>query len=143
METTDLSPITVATTVNASVEKAWEVFNEPEHIKQWAFASDDWHVPHSENDLRVGGKLKTTMAAKDGSFSFDFEGTYTKVELHHTIEYALGDGRTIKVIFEPADDNTTKVTETFDPETTHPREMQQGGWQAILDNYNKQVETSA
>jgi uncharacterized protein YndB with AHSA1/START domain len=142
METPDLSPITVETVVNVSVEKAWEVFNEPEQIKKWAFASDDWHAPYSENDLRTGGKVKTTMAAKDGSMSFDFEGTYTNVEPNSIIEYALGDGRTVKVVFE-AQGSTTKVTETFDPEGTHPREMQQGGWQAILNNYKKQAEISA
>lgn len=141
METPDLSPITVETVVNVPVEKAWEVFTEPEHIKNWAFASDDWHAPYSENDLRTGGKFKNTMAAKDGSFSFDFEGTYTNVEPHRLIEYALGDGRKVSVVFEPQE-NATKVTETFDPESTNPREMQQGGWQAILNNYKKQAEAS-
>jgi uncharacterized protein YndB with AHSA1/START domain len=142
METPDLSPITVETVVNVPVDKAWEVFNEPEQIKKWAFASDDWHAPYSENDLRTGGKIKTTMAAKDGSMSFDFEGTYTHVVPNSIIEYALGDGRTVKVVFE-AQGDATKVTETFDPEGTHPREMQQGGWQAILNNYKKQAEISA
>ncbi|WP_233268810.1 SRPBCC domain-containing protein [Mucilaginibacter lacusdianchii] len=79
------------------------------------------------------------MAAKDGSFSFDFEGTYTKVEPNRLLEYILGDGRKVNVLFE-ATGNTTKVVETFDPESTHPREMQQGGWQAILNNYKKQAE---
>jgi uncharacterized protein YndB with AHSA1/START domain len=141
MQTPELSPIIVETTVNASLKKAWEVFNEPEHIKQWAFASDDWYVPYSENDLRVGGKIKSTLAAKDGSFSFDFEGTYTRVEPHHTVEYVLGDGRTVKITFEAIGD-TTKVTETFDPESSNPREMQQGGWQAMLNNFKKHAEAS-
>ena len=131
-----LAPITVQTTVQIPVEKAWLYWNQPEHITKWSFASDDWHSPFSENKLEVGKSFKTTMAAKDGSMSFDFEGVYTAIELNKRIEYELADGRKVKVIFETAGDATV-ITETFDPETTNPVEMQQGGWQAILDNFSK------
>ena len=85
--------ITVEATVNAPVEKVWQYWTEPKHIMQWNSASDDWHTPKSENDLRVGGKFSATMAAKDGSFSFDFWGIYDVVESNHRIEYTMGDGR--------------------------------------------------
>ncbi|MGX5816694.1 SRPBCC family protein [Chitinophaga lutea] len=130
------TPITVETIVNQPVEKAWNIFNQPEHITQWCFASEDWHAPRAENDLRAGGKIKTRMEAKDGSFGFDFEGEYTNVKEHQTIDYVLGDGRKVHIVFTP-EGNTTKVTETFDPEDTHSEDMQRGGWQAILDNYRK------
>ncbi len=86
METKNNS-ITVETTVKATPEKVWEIFTDPKHIVNWCNASDDWHAPHAENDLRVGGHFKTTMAAKDGSFSFDFEGDYTNVKQFEIIEY--------------------------------------------------------
>lgn len=141
METAERTAITVEAVVKAPVDKVWTYWNGPEHITKWAFASDDWHVPSSENDLRTDGKFKTTMAAKDGSFSFDFEGVYTNVQTNKVIEYVMGDGRKVKVVFE-AKGNETKVTETFDPESENPIEMQRGGWQAILDNFKKYTEAN-
>jgi len=135
--------ITVEVTVNAPVEKVWASMNDPKHITQWCFASDDWHAPKSENDVRAGGQLKTTMAAKDGNFSFDFLATYTKVEDYKTIEYVIADGRQVKVDFEKISDKQTKVIETFEMENTHPEEMQRGGWQAILTNFKKHTESLA
>ncbi|WP_316738884.1 SRPBCC family protein [Pedobacter aquatilis] len=134
-----MEKITVETLVNAPVDKVWTYWSEPERIKEWTFASSDWHAPYAENDLKTDGKFKTTMAAKDGSFSFDFEGIYTNVEKHKKIEYALGDGRTVQITFEAIDD-TTKIVETFDPETQNSIEMQRGGWQSILDNFKKYTE---
>ncbi|WP_316794427.1 SRPBCC family protein [Pedobacter frigoris] len=133
--------ITVENTVNAPVAKVWEAWTNPEHITKWSFASDDWHTPYADNDIRTGGKFKSTMAAKDGSMSFDFEGVYSNVEEHKLIEYAMADGRKVKITFTDEGD-TTKVVESFDAENTNPIEMQQGGWQAILDNFKKYTETS-
>lgn len=141
METMTKKAITIQATVNAPVDKVWKYWNEPAHIMKWAFASDDWHAPKAENDLRVDGKFSTTMAAKDGSFSFDFGGVYTKVEKHKAIEYILGDGRTVKITFF-SEGNQTKVVETFDPENENPEDMQQAGWQAILDNFRKYTESN-
>lgn len=139
METLKRTKITVQTTINAPVEKVWNYWNEPQHITQWCAASDDWHAPFAENDLRDNGVFKTTMAAKDGSFSFDFAGQYTKVEPYKAIEYIMGDGRTVQIIFA-VHGNTTRVTETFDAETENPIEMQRGGWQSILENFKAYVE---
>ncbi|MCO6474453.1 MAG: SRPBCC domain-containing protein, partial [Melioribacteraceae bacterium] len=58
--------------VSADVKKVWNYYNSPEHITNWNFASDDWHCPSAENNLRIGGKLKSRMEAKDGTFGFDF-----------------------------------------------------------------------
>ncbi len=139
METADKTAITVKTTVNAPVAKVWKYWNEPQHITNWAFASDDWHAPHAENNLREGGKFKTTMAAKDGSMSFDFEGIYTNIEDQKLIEYTIADGRTVKIVFVDNEDET-KIVETFEAEDTNPEEMQRSGWQAILDSFKKYVE---
>jgi len=141
MATENTTPITIEATVNAPVDKVWECWNNPDHITKWAFASPDWHAPKADNDLRVGGTFSTTMAAKDGSMSFDFGGTYTAIEQNKLIEYSIADGRKVKILFE-ADGDKTKITETFDPEGTNPIEMQKGGWQAILDNFKKHAEES-
>ena len=138
METTKTS-ITVQTTVEAPVEKVWNSWTKPEHITQWNSASDDWHTPQASNDLRVGGKFSATMAARDGSASFDFEGVYSNVKPNQLIEYVMSDGRTVKVAFE-ASGNKTHVKETFDAENENPIELQRGGWQAILDNFKKYTE---
>jgi len=142
METTTnaVTKITVETTVNAPVEKVWKTWNEPQHIKNWCAASDDWHAPKAENDLRTGGTFSTRMEAKDGSFGFDFGGVYDNVKKNELIEYTMGDGRQVQVTFSPAGDQT-KIVETFDAEATNPVEMQRGGWQAILDNFKKYTES--
>lgn len=131
--------ITVKSTINASIDKVWEFWTLPEHITKWSFASMDWHTPYAENDLREGGKFKSTMAAKDGSMSFDFEGEYTLVEKNKAIEYVMADGRKVEIIFTAAS-NGVEITESFDPETQNPEEMQRGGWQAILDNFKSYAE---
>jgi uncharacterized protein YndB with AHSA1/START domain len=131
--------ITVETTVQAPVEKVWEYWTEPTHIKKWNSASDDWHTPIAENDLRAGGKFLSRMEAKDGSFGFDFGGIYDEVKLHEVIAYTLGDERKVKITFI-SQGNDTKVIETFDTEKTNPIEMQEAGWQAILDNFKKYSE---
>lgn len=140
METTERTAITVEATVNAPIAKVWEAWTNPEHITQWCQASSDWHAPYAENDVRKDGKFKTTMAAKDGSVSFDFEGTYTDVQPGKLIEYVIGDGRKVRIIFNQ-EGEATKVTETFEAETTNPLEMQRGGWQAILDNFKAHAES--
>lgn len=135
-----MNPITVQTIVNAPMEKVWEFWNEPQHIMNWAFASEDWEAPAAHNDLQIGGKFVTTMAAKDKSVSFDFSGMYTKVNNHETIEYTMDDGRKVSIKFATTPDGI-QVTETFDPENENPEELQRAGWQAILDNFKKYVES--
>ena len=140
METTQRTQVTIDTTINANVETVWQCWTSPEHITQWNNASDDWHTPRATNDLRVGGKFNSRMEAKDGSEGFDFEGVYTQVELHHFFAYEMSDGRKVSVTFDGHGDHT-HVTETFDAEDTNPVEMQRQGWQAILDNFRKYVES--
>lgn len=134
-----MEKITVETTIEAPVAKVWQYWSTPEHITKWTFASSDWHAPYAENDLRKDGTFKTTMAAKDGSVSFDFEGVYADVDEHKYIAYDLADGRTVQITFD-SDGKQTKVIETFDAENQNPIEMQSGGWQSILDNFKKYVE---
>jgi uncharacterized protein YndB with AHSA1/START domain len=131
--------ITVQNTIKASINKVWEFWTLPEHITKWNNASPDWHTPYAENDLRTGGRFKSTMAAKDGSMSFDFEGEYTLVKTNEVIEYVMADGRKVKITFLETADGIA-VTESFDPETENPEEMQRGGWQAILDNFKNYTE---
>lgn len=141
METQQTTVITVENTINAPVDKVWEFWSKPEHITQWSNASDDWHTPKAENDLRTGGKFLSRMEAKDGSFGFDFGGVYDEVRNNEYIEYTMGDGRKVKITFS-TNGNTTKVVESFEAETTNSVEMQRGGWQAILDNFKKYAEAN-
>ena len=122
MSTQEKTIITVENTIDAPIEKVWEYWTKPEHIIQWNNASGDWHTPRAENDLRVGGKFVSRMEAKDGSFGFDFGGAYDAVTTNEYIEYTLGDSRKVKIIFK-ADGNKTKVTESFEAESTHPIEV--------------------
>jgi len=141
METAEKTTITVAATVNAPIQKVWDLWTKPAHVVKWNNASDDWHTPSAENDLRPGGKFSYRMEAKDGSFGFDFAGIYDDVVEHERIDYTLGDGRKVEVLFA-ADGNSTLVKETFGAENVNPIEMQRGGWQAILDSFKKYAEAN-
>lgn len=133
--------ITVETVISAPVEKVWDCYTGPAHIMQWNQASPDWHCPAASNDLRPGGKFSSTMAAKDGSFSFDFWGIYDEVDTHKKIVYTMGDGRKADVLFTK-NENDTRVTVIFEPETENSLELQQGGWQAILNSFKMYTESS-
>lgn len=130
--------ITVQTTVAAPIAQVWRAYTTPADIVKWNAASDDWHTTKATVDLREGGAFSSRMEAKDGSFGFDFAGTYTKLIEHKLIAYAFGD-RNAEVHFEPGP-NGVVVRVVFDPETMHPVEQQQQGWQAILDNFKRHVE---
>ncbi len=132
--------ITVAATVNAPVAKVWKVWNTPSDIMQWNTPDPSWHTPSSENDLRIGGKFKNRMEAKDGRFGFDFEGTYDEVIPNQEITYTLGDGRKATTLFAEQG-GKTQLTTTFDSETENDPEFQKQGWQSILNSFVKYVET--
>jgi len=137
----EATKITVSTTVNVPVEKAWQLWSEPAHIVKWNSASEDWHTPKAENDLRTGGKFSSRMEAKDGSMGFDFGGEYSDVQPHKKIAYGMSDGRKVDISFE-ANGNQTTIHQTFDAETQNPVEMQRGGWQSIMDNFKKYAEAN-
>ena len=129
--------ISVDVLVAAPIASVWSAYVTPDDIVQWNAASDDWHTTKSSVDLRPGGAFSSRMEAKDGSFGFDFEGTYTNVIEHELIEYAFGD-RTASVTFVQQDDGV-RVTVEFDAEEENEPELQRQGWQAILDNFAKHV----
>lgn len=139
MEISEPTKVTVQAVVEAPIEKVWRYWTEPEHITKWNQASEDWHAPRAENDLRVGGTFLTRMEAKDGSMGFDFGGVYDLVKEHEQIGYTIGDGRRVDIAFADQGD-TTKVVQTFDAETANPVEMQQAGWQAILNHFKAYTE---
>ncbi len=132
--------ITVRALINAPVQKVWEYWTNPQHIIHWNNASPDWHTPRAVNDLRAGGKFVSRMEARDGSMGFDFSGKYNKVKHQKIIELTLDDDRKVQVRFDP-DGNKTMITEVFDAEQENTVELQKTGWQAILDNFKKYVET--
>ncbi|WP_316784964.1 SRPBCC family protein [Pedobacter frigiditerrae] len=133
--------VTVEATVNAPVEKVWKAWNTPSDIIKWNTPDPSWHTPSSENDLRVGGKFKNRMEAKDGSFGFDFEGVYDSVILNQEITYTMGDGRQATTLFTEEGGKTHLAT-TFDTETQNDPEFQKQGWQFILNNFVKYVEST-
>lgn len=142
METQEKTIVTVESLVNAPVEKVWEYWVEPQHITRWNCASDDWHSPRAENDVRTGGNFNIRMEAKDGSMGFDFAGTYDNVKPNEYIEYTLGDGRKVQIAFI-AKGKSTQVIESFEAENQHPVEFQKSGWQSILDNFKKYSEANS
>lgn len=134
-----MEPITVQNTIEAPIENVWALWTDPAHVKNWNFASNDWHCPRANSDFVVGGEFHYIMAAKDGSVEFDFCGTFTKIIDQSAIQIFLEDGREMNLQFI-TEGQATKVIETFEPEEVNSLELQKQGWQAILDNFKAYVE---
>lgn len=139
MEKSERTSVTITANVNAPVSKVWEYWTAPEHITKWNNASEDWHSPRADNDVKTGGKFNIRMEAKDGSQGFDFGGVYDNVKPIELIEYTMGDGRKVSATFKE-NGGTTEIIQTFEAEETHPVDFQRAGWQAILDNFKKYTE---
>jgi len=134
--------ISIETTVDAPTEQVWNAWITPDDIKKWNFASEDWSCPDAQIDFTVGGKFRYRMEAKDGSMGFDFEGEFTSINECKSIEYALDDGRRVRIVFSETEQGI-RVVETFQAEDEHSAEQQKQGWQSILDNFKKHVEATA
>lgn len=132
--------IIVTTMVQAPINTVWYHYTRPEAIMVWNTASEDWHTPSAQVDLRVGGTFCSRMEAKDGSMGFDFAGTYTAVDPPTHLAYTFG-GRVAQVYFETTEAGTS-VTVSFDAEEVNDPEMQRAGWQAILDNFARYCEAA-
>lgn len=139
MATKTKQTITIEATVNTTVERAWELYNTPEHVKLWNNASPDWHTPKAENNLVNGGKFSYRMEARDGSFGFYFSGTYNEIIPHKLLEYTIDDGRKVNVHFEESNEQTI-ITVKFETEDLNSAELQREGWQAILNNFKNYAE---
>ncbi|WP_100611871.1 SRPBCC family protein [Confluentibacter lentus] len=133
--------ITIKANVKSSAKKVWELWTNPKHIVKWNTASEDWHTPRAENDLRVGGQFLSRMEAKDGSFGFDFIGIYDEVEPLKRIAYTMEDGRKAEIDFKENQESVEIIT-VFDAESQNPIDMQRTGWQAILDNFKIYAESN-
>lgn len=117
----------VRVVVNSTLEKVWEAWIDPAQIMHWNFAADTWHCPAAHADFRVGGSYAATMAAKDGSFSFEFGGVYLAIDPMKKLSVDLGADRFLEVYFEETEEGVC-VTERFTPEEENPYEAQQAGW---------------
>jgi uncharacterized protein YndB with AHSA1/START domain len=136
-----MQTIAISTIISAPIDKVWDYYTKPEHITHWNFASDDWCCPRATNDLRPGGSFSSRMEARDGSVVFDFEGIYDVVQNLQHIKYHMSDGRQVDTAFSESDGKTTVAT-IFDAENENTLELQQNGWQSILNNFKSYVEKS-
>lgn len=132
--------INVQSTIRAPMERVWNAWSNPDDILKWNAANADWHTTAAEVDLREGGRIRSRMEARDGSFGFDFCGTYAAIEPMRRLVYRLDDERTVNIDFTDNGDGTVTVSETFDAESMHSVSQQREGWQAILDSFKRHVE---
>jgi uncharacterized protein YndB with AHSA1/START domain len=131
--------LTAEAIINAPIETVWEAWISPEHIKKWNFASDDWHCPHVSVDFRVGGEFTSRMEAKDGSIGFDLKARYSAIEPMQTIKYIMEDQRSINIYFSTTNQGV-RVIQDFEAEKENEPQLQQQGWQAILESFKRYVE---
>ena len=137
----EATKITIHATISAGIQKVWNYYTQPEHITKWNFASPDWHCPSASNDMRIGGKHTARMEAKDGSFGFEFEATYSEITENQKFVYIMPDGREVSVSINE-DNHLTNITVCFDTETENPVDLQREGWQAILNNFKNYAENN-
>lgn len=135
-----MTSISIKATILKPIDLVWQTYSDPDHMVHWNFASDDWHCPSAFSDFRKGGFFTSKMAAKDGSFEFDFEGIYDEIIKNEKIVYHMPDGRMVYVEFK-SEHNHTVVTVTFDLENENDPELQRQGWQAILNNFKTYTES--
>lgn len=131
--------IKIEATIDAPVDKVWETWVNPEDVKNWNAASDDWQTSAASNDLKIGGKFNYRMEAKDGSAGFDFWGIYDDIVENENIFYTMGDQRKVWLTFHEMGD-ATHLVEEFEAEDQNSLKMQREGWQAILDRFANYVE---
>ena len=132
--------ITIDALIAAGPERVWTCWTEPAHITQWNFATDDWCCPSAQNDLRPGGRYVARMEARHGGFGFDLELTHEAVAPQRRLVSVMPNGRRVETTFA-SEAGGVRVTTVFDPESEHPIAMQRDGWQAILNNFKRYVET--
>ena len=133
------NPLESETLINAPIEIVWDLWTNPKHIVKWNNMSDEWHTPIAENDLRVGGRLFLRMEMKDGSDGFDYTCIYDDVVVNQKISHITSDNRKTEVLFLVTEDGV-RLTETFEPESKTPLDIQKDFCQSILDNFKAYVE---
>jgi uncharacterized protein YndB with AHSA1/START domain len=138
MSINNKTTITAEVEINAPIETVWARWTEPEHIMQWNTPSDDWKTSKVENDLQAGGRFLFVMELKDGSSRFNFKGVYDEIKTYKLISYTLDDGRQSTITFTK--DHGVRITETFEPEASHPFDMQKDFCQAVLDGFKRYAE---
>lgn len=134
-----MTKLTVSVIINRPLSVLWDKWTNPSHVRHWNFAHESWHCPNASSDFQVNGEFHYIMAAKDASFEFDFWGTFQQIDSEKYIKILLGDGREMEVFFEASEEGV-QIMERFDPENQNPTEMQQQGWQAILNQFKKYAE---
>lgn len=133
--------IAIRAEIRAPLDEVWKAYISPEDIMKWNFASPDWHCPSASVDLQVGGTFTSRMESRDGRAGFDFSGRYLEIRRLEKIEYEMGDGRRVTVLFLPRKD-LTEVEISFDPDGVYSRARQEEGWRAILENFRRFLEGS-
>ena len=79
------------------------------------------------------------MEAKDGSFGFDLKAEFLAITPFESISSALEDGRLVDVKFVSNGD-ATLIEQRFQPESENTLELQEQGWQAILNQFKTYCE---
>lgn len=126
--------IIVTAEISATLDQVWEKWTQGAHVVNWNFAHESWCCPRATSDFKVGGISSYRMEAKDGSMGFDLNATFTQIEPQALIASVLEDGRKVEVHFKSSEKGV-HVEQRFEPESQNPRDLQQKGWQAILDQF--------
>lgn len=124
----------VSVQIAAPLSEVWNKWTQAEHVVNWNFAHESWCCPKAEVDFRVGGASNYRMEAKDGSFGFDLKATFLDLQFPSYIASQLEDGRGVEVQFIEGE-NGVLLKQRFEPESENPLDLQQQGWQAILNQF--------
>jgi uncharacterized protein YndB with AHSA1/START domain len=130
----------VESTVFVPFDMVWQIWNQPEHIKQWNVVDDSWCCPSAYTDFRSGGSFCYRMEKKDGSFGFDYKGIFNDIKDFEFLSLILDDGRKAEISFIKMDEKTTKIIERFEHEHQNTMDVQKSCCQRVHDNFKAYAE---
>ena len=140
-------------TYQATREKVFKAWTDPEALKQWFGPTDDFTTPIAEVDLRVGGKYRIQMKDPSGA-THTAVGAYREVKvpekLVFTWSWEAGGGcggseggapieTLVTVEFRDRDGETEMILTHEQFPDAETRDKHNEGWTGCLDRLKKAV----
>ncbi|MBA3963626.1 MAG: SRPBCC domain-containing protein [Chthoniobacterales bacterium] len=142
--------LTITRILNAPRALVYKVFTEIEHALKWG-GPRDYPMAHLEGELRVGGKWRGCLRAKDGGEEMWQGGVYREIMPNERLVYTFAwdeeSGNSpletlITLTFSDTDDGKTKMTFHQAPfASAESRDGHREGWNSAFDRLDDYLKT--
>jgi uncharacterized protein YndB with AHSA1/START domain len=132
----------------ASRERVFDAWTNPEVLKRWWAAGEDWDTPEAEVDLRPGGRYRLSMRDPGTGDIHTVGGEYSEIRRPERLAYTwawegtpgqMGDETLVEVDFVEHGNGTEVVVTHSGFANAELRGMHEHGWNACLDNLERRV----